>query len=51
MKEKQDEVASRESTMDQQLHVLNETLINFFGKRINGKARLNTMFPANGYQW
>jgi hypothetical protein len=34
--------------MDRQLHVLNETLINFFGKGTNGKARFNIVFPANG---
>ncbi len=48
MKEKKDEVAFGKSTMDQQLHVLNETFINFFGKRIDGKARLNTLFLTNG---
>jgi hypothetical protein len=38
MKEEQDETMSGESTTDRHLHVLNETLINFFGKGTNGKA-------------
>jgi hypothetical protein len=44
MKEEQDEVAFGESTIDRQLHVSNETLISFFGKRIDGKARPNIIF-------
>jgi len=38
MKEEQDEVMYGESTTDRQLHVLNETLINFFGKGTDGKV-------------
>jgi hypothetical protein len=47
MKEEQYETMSRKSTIDQQLHVLNETLINFFGKGTYGKARPSTTFFAN----
>ncbi len=36
MKEEQDETMSGESTIDRQLHVLNETFIIFFGKGTNG---------------
>jgi hypothetical protein len=39
MKEEHDEIMSEESIIDRQLHVLNETLINFLGKGTNGKAR------------
>jgi len=38
MKEEQDETMSRKSTTDGQLHVLDETLINFLGKGTNGKV-------------
>jgi hypothetical protein len=47
MKEEQDETMSRESTTDYKLHVLNETLINFFGKGIDGKARPGSTFFFN----
>jgi hypothetical protein len=46
VKEEQDETTSGESTIDQQLHVLNETLINFFGKGTNGKVGPNTTFST-----
>jgi hypothetical protein len=44
MKEEQDEMAFGKSTTNQQL---NETLINFFGKRTNGKVAPNTTFLTN----
>ncbi len=44
MKEEHDETMSRESTTYHQLHVLNETLINFFGKGTNGKVGPSTCF-------
>jgi hypothetical protein len=44
MKEEHDETMSKESTTDRQLHVLNETLINFFGKGIDGKVGPSTSF-------
>ncbi len=47
IKEKQDETTFRESTTNQQFHVLNETFINFFGKGIDGKAKPNITFYAN----
>jgi hypothetical protein len=47
MKEEHDEITSRESTTDRQFHVLNEILINFFGKWIDGKARPSITFSAN----
>ncbi len=47
IKEKQDETTFRESTTNQQFHVLNETFINFFGKGIDGKAKPNITFDAN----
>jgi hypothetical protein len=47
MKEEQDETMSRESTRYHQLHVLNETFINFFGKGFGGKARPSTTFSVN----
>jgi hypothetical protein len=47
MKEEQDETMFGESTTNRQLHVLNETFINFFGKGIDGKAGLNTTFSTN----
>ncbi len=47
MKEKQYETMSGKSTTNQQLHVLNETFINFFGKGIDGKARPSTTFSTN----
>jgi hypothetical protein len=47
MKEEQDETMFGESTTNRQLHVLNETFVNFFGKRIDGKAGLNTTFSTN----
>ncbi len=47
MKEEQDETMSGESTTDCQLHVLNETLINFFGKGTDGKAGPSTSFSFN----
>jgi hypothetical protein len=37
MKEEHDETMSGKSIIDCQLHVLNETFINFFGKGIDGK--------------
>jgi len=46
MKEEQDERVFGESTMDHQLHVLNETLVNFFGKEIDGKVGLSTTFST-----
>jgi len=46
MKEEQDEITSRKSTTNRQLHVLNETFINFFGKGTDGKARPSTTFSA-----
>jgi len=33
-----------QSTIDRQLHVLNETFINFFGKGTNGKVGPSTCF-------
>jgi hypothetical protein len=33
------------------LHVLNETLINLFGKGIDGKARPNTSFSFNTHNF
>jgi hypothetical protein len=47
MKEEQDETMSRESITNRQLNVLNETLINFFGKGTNGKAGPNSTFFIN----
>ncbi len=47
MKEEQYETMSIESTTNQQLHVLNETFINFFGKGIDGKARPSIIFFTN----
>ncbi len=47
MKEEHDEIMSEESTTDCQLHVLNETLINLFGKGTNGKARPNLIVSVN----
>ncbi len=47
MKEKQDETMFGKSTTDRQLHVLNETLINFFGKGSDGKARPSSTFSVN----
>jgi len=47
VKEEHDETMSRESTVDHQLHVLNETLVNFFGKGTNGKAGPSTSFSFN----
>jgi hypothetical protein len=47
MKEEQDETMFRESTTDRQLHVLNETLINFFGKGTDGKARPSSIVSVN----
>jgi hypothetical protein len=47
MKEKHDETKSGKSTTDRQLHVLNETLINFFGKGIDGKSGPSTRFSFN----
>jgi hypothetical protein len=47
MKEEHDETTSRESTTYRQLHVLNETLINFFGKGTDGKAGPSTSFSLN----
>jgi hypothetical protein len=51
MKEEQYEAMSRKSTTDLQLHVLNETLINLFGKGIDGKARPNTSFSFNTHNF
>jgi hypothetical protein len=51
MKEEQYETMSRKSTTDLQLHVLNETLINLFGKGIDGKARPNTSFSFNTHNF
>jgi hypothetical protein len=36
-----------ESTIDQQLHVLNQTFINFFGNGTDGKARPSSTFSFN----
>jgi hypothetical protein len=47
MKEEQDETMSGKSTTDCQLHLLNETLINFFGKGTNAKVGPNTSFSFN----
>jgi len=47
MKEEHDETTSGKSTTDCQLHDLNETFINFFGKGIDGKAGLSTSFSFN----
>jgi hypothetical protein len=47
MKEEHDETTSRESTTNHQLHDLNETLINFFGKGIDGKVGPSTNFSFN----
>jgi hypothetical protein len=47
MKEEHDETMFRKSTIDRQLHVLNETFINFFGKGTDGKAGPNTSFFFN----
>jgi len=47
MKEEHDETTSGESTTDRQLHDLNETFINFFGKGMDGKARPSTSFSFN----
>jgi len=38
---------SGESTTNCQLHVLNKTLINFFGKGTDGKVEPNTTFSVN----
>jgi hypothetical protein len=46
MKEEQNEITFRESTTNRQLHVLNETFINFFGKGIDGKVGPSTTFSA-----
>jgi hypothetical protein len=43
MKEKYDEIMYGESTIDRQLHVLNETFINFFEKGTNGKVGPNSI--------
>jgi len=42
MKEEQEETMFGESTTDHQLHVLNDILINFFGKGIHGKVGPNS---------
>jgi len=47
MKEEQDETMSRESTTDRQLHVLNKTFINFFGKGTIGKVGPSIGFSFN----
>jgi hypothetical protein len=47
MKEEQEETMFGESTIDHQLHVLNDTLINFFGKGIHGKAGPNSSIFVN----
>jgi hypothetical protein len=47
MKEEHDEIMSRESTTNRQLHVLNETLINLFGKGTDGKARPSSIVSIN----
>jgi hypothetical protein len=47
MKEEHDETTYGESTTNHQLHVLNEILINFFGKGIDGKAGPSTIFSFN----
>jgi hypothetical protein len=46
MKEEHDETTSGKSTTYRQLHVLNETPINFFGKGTSCKAGPNTTFFA-----
>jgi hypothetical protein len=47
MKEGKDEIMSEESIIDRQLHVLNDTLINFFGKGIDGKAGPSSTVSVN----
>jgi hypothetical protein len=47
MKEEYDEIMYEESTTDRQLHVLNETFINFFGKGTNGKAGPSSTISIN----
>jgi hypothetical protein len=47
MKEEQDETMSGKSIIDRQLHVLNETLIIFFGKGTNGKAGPSSTVSTN----
>jgi hypothetical protein len=49
MKEEHDETMFGESTIDCQLHVLNETLINFFGKGTNGKVGPSATFSVNAH--
>jgi hypothetical protein len=46
MKEEQDEIISRKSTTNHQLHVLDETFINFFGQGTDGKAKPSTTFST-----
>jgi hypothetical protein len=47
MKEEQDETMSGKSTTNGQLHVLNETLINFLGKGTDGKVGPNLIVYVN----
>jgi hypothetical protein len=47
MKEKHDETMFGEFTTNRQLHVLDETFIQFFGKGINGKVKPSTTFSIN----
>ncbi len=47
MKEEQNEIIVGKPTMDIQWQIFNETLINFFGKGIDGKAKPSTNFFAN----
>jgi len=47
MKEEQEETMFGESITDHQLHVLNDTLINFFRKGIHGKAGPNSSISVS----
>jgi hypothetical protein len=47
MKEEHDGIMSEESTANHQLHVLNETSINFFGNRTDGKVGLSSTIYVN----
>ncbi len=47
MKEEHDETMYGKSTIDWQFHVLNETLINFFGKGNDGKVGPSLTFYVN----
>ncbi len=47
MKEEQDEIISKKSTTNHQFHILNETLINFFGKGTGVQHFLPPIIIAN----